>query len=506
MANQFVDENDPRLTGVDQVVRPAVRASAAGQPPAVEDPYQGGVVSSIGLQTDTANSQLPGVANPTYRLMPVAQALQPIQGAAQQSAAAQAATAASTPPTLIVPKELLPVKQTGFQLQVQWALELEGTVFGVPPIGQQGGQYDAAASFFGTSSTPIAVGPLTPSQTAEFAFFFVATIGSGPSVPVPNGNWKLFTTDPPFGGATTIYTQAGIDGPLSVSASSPATAYTGVLALFFATGGTPLPTQPAVVSSALTSTSVSLNITNANKNANIVTVAFTNSLTKVVPSAIGVTDTNGNKYVLIGSADDGLVGGTTCALFIATNIAGGANTVTVTQPNALADGNEEVSVTEWINIGIPSGVPRFLNLVGQMIPPIDLALVDQNGGVTGILGVGNGGTGLASPGANHNVLTSNGTVWTSAPPVGFANPMTTLGDIIDGGVSGTPQRVGIGTTGQVLTVVGGVPTWANASGGVSAAIKINGVGTATDKQMYINGVADGATIWGVNINGTPDGG
>lgn len=41
------------------------------------------------------------------------------------------------------------------------------------------------------------------------------------------------------------------------------------------------------------------------------------------------------------------------------------------------------------------------------------------------------------------------------------NPMTTLGDIIysaDG--SGTPTRLGIGSTGQVLTVVAGVPAWA----------------------------------------------
>jgi hypothetical protein len=36
--------------------------------------------------------------------------------------------------------------------------------------------------------------------------------------------------------------------------------------------------------------------------------------------------------------------------------------------------------------------------------------------VTGVLGVSNGGTGLSAPGASGNVLTSNGTVWTSAAP------------------------------------------------------------------------------------------
>ena len=36
--------------------------------------------------------------------------------------------------------------------------------------------------------------------------------------------------------------------------------------------------------------------------------------------------------------------------------------------------------------------------------------------------------------------------------------------------SNTPARLAIGTTGQVLTVAGGVPTWAAASGGGGAAL------------------------------------
>jgi hypothetical protein len=42
-----------------------------------------------------------------------------------------------------------------------------------------------------------------------------------------------------------------------------------------------------------------------------------------------------------------------------------------------------------------------------------------------------------------------------------ANPMTTAGDMIYGGSSpaGTPERLGIGSGGQALTVSGGVPAW-----------------------------------------------
>jgi hypothetical protein len=47
-----------------------------------------------------------------------------------------------------------------------------------------------------------------------------------------------------------------------------------------------------------------------------------------------------------------------------------------------------------------------------------------------------------------------------AHPTYVTNPMTTLGDLIAGGASGAPGRLGVGTTGQVLSVVAGVPAWA----------------------------------------------
>src|ERR1017187_2721416 len=39
----------------------------------------------------------------------------------------------------------------------------------------------------------------------------------------------------------------------------------------------------------------------------------------------------------------------------------------------------------------------------------------------------------------------------AVPSGSFSNPMTTAGDLIDGGASGTPPRIAIGTTGYVLT-------------------------------------------------------
>ncbi len=43
--------------------------------------------------------------------------------------------------------------------------------------------------------------------------------------------------------------------------------------------------------------------------------------------------------------------------------------------------------------------------------------------------------------------------------------MTTSGDIIYGGLSGTGTRLAIGTNGQILTLASGVPSWAAATAG-----------------------------------------
>lgn len=47
----------------------------------------------------------------------------------------------------------------------------------------------------------------------------------------------------------------------------------------------------------------------------------------------------------------------------------------------------------------------------------------------------------------------------------YANPMTTLGDIIYGETAGEQVRLGIGSAGQVLTVTAGLPAWETPAGG-----------------------------------------
>lgn len=73
-------------------------------------------------------------------------------------------------------------------------------------------------------------------------------------------------------------------------------------------------------------------------------------------------------------------------------------------------------------------------------------------GVTGTLPIGNGGTGQITASAAFNAL----------------SPITTTGDLIYGSGVNTASRLGIGTTGQVLTVVGGVPAWSTVADNVSS--------------------------------------
>jgi len=58
-----------------------------------------------------------------------------------------------------------------------------------------------------------------------------------------------------------------------------------------------------------------------------------------------------------------------------------------------------------------------------------------------------------------------GSAWANLDTTGMTNPMTTTGDTIYSSSGSTPARLGIGSTGQVLTVAGGVPTWAAPAGG-----------------------------------------
>ena len=106
---------------------------------------------------------------------------------------------------------------------------------------------------------------------------------------------------------------------------------------------------------------------------------------------------------------------------------------------------------------------------------------------------------LRSDGANWRIAASN--------TGGLSNPMTTPGDLIVGGTAGAPGRTAVGAAAQVLTVVGGVPAWANSASGFANPMTTKGDliasasgGTATRFPAGNDGttlVADSAQALGV---------
>jgi hypothetical protein len=99
------------------------------------------------------------------------------------------------------------------------------------------------------------------------------------------------------------------------------------------------------------------------------------------------------------------------------------------------------------------------------------------------------------------------------------NPSTTLGDIeYRSSTANTNTRLGIGSTGNVLTVTGGVPVWAAPTGGAGnmaqiatgtlsgASVVISSLSTYTDIVVFISGVtnntADGQMYLRLNATAT----
>jgi hypothetical protein len=81
-------------------------------------------------------------------------------------------------------------------------------------------------------------------------------------------------------------------------------------------------------------------------------------------------------------------------------------------------------------------------------------VTDAAGDITGVTA----GTGISGGGTSGTVTITNS----------MATAITNAGDLIKGTGSGTFDRLGIGTAGQVLTVSGGAPTWATPSSGTAS--------------------------------------
>jgi hypothetical protein len=105
----------------------------------------------------------------------------------------------------------------------------------------------------------------------------------------------------------------------------------------------------------------------------------------------------------------------------------------------------------------------------------------------GTLAVAQGGTGANTATAAFNAL----------------NPMTTTGDMLYEASPTTAARLAIGSTGQILTVAGGVPTWAAAPSSGITAQNCSYTGTLVEaggNVIYFGGGTIGAVTMDMGSN------
>lgn len=108
--------------------------------------------------------------------------------------------------------------------------------------------------------------------------------------------------------------------------------------------------------------------------------------------------------------------------------------------------------------GVNSASPGWNTIATGDVPTLNQNTSGTASNVTGTVAIANGGTGQTSKAAGFDAL----------------SPMTTSGDVIYGGASGTGTRLGKGSDGQVLTLASGLPSWATpASTAPNAEIALN---------------------------------
>lgn len=146
--------------------------------------------------------------------------------------------------------------------------------------------------------------------------------------------------------------------------------------------------------------------------------------------------------------------------------------VTSTGTLTLSAFNSQAQATFLAAPAGSSGVPSFRTIVASDIPTLNQNTTGTASNVTGTVLIAHGGTGQTTAAAAFNALT----------------PMTTTGDLEYESATNVASRLPIGSSGQVLTVSGGIPAWAS---------------PATSGTVTSVAFADGSTTPIYTISGSP---
>lgn len=284
---------------------------------------------------------------------------------------------------LSLPRELTvsgsPVTSSGV-LAASWVTEPAGTFFQAAPPSLSGIQGINTATGTGTGTT-ISTTPTTASSFAIYCEFSnnstTSSLGGGWTEILrdssSNIDYKSFSTISPITAAQTL---------------AASTTWAAAIAVF--TG--PIPTVVQSRTAAITPTGGTVSFSSSNTAGNtLVVIMQTYNSGKTL--SLSMSDSNGNAYTqLVNQAVSGSGIVVQQAMFVAPNCAGGANAITWSNVGDFnpAYGND-ITIIEWGPFPSGAGIPAFLPLTSGQIPPIHLGS-SGNGGVSGILGVTNGGT------------------------------------------------------------------------------------------------------------------
>ena len=195
-------------------------------------------------------------------------------------------------------------------------------------------------------------------------------------------------------------------------------------------------------------TVTSVSVVSANGLSGSVATATTTPAITLAPTFTGITYSTGSAFQTAIAANFPTLNQNTTGT--AANVTASSNSTLVTLsalslPGAQVTGNisgNAANVTATSN-------STLTTLTALSLPTSQLSgNINLTSQVTGLLPFGNGGTNASTAAAAFNNL----------------NPMTTTGDIIYEASANVAARLGIGSSGQVLTVIGGIPSWQTVAG------------------------------------------
>lgn len=156
--------------------------------------------------------------------------------------------------------------------------------------------------------------------------------------------------------------------------------------------------------------------------------------------------------------------------------------MTSLQQTAMGGGSTTAKTTSYVLVAADAGTVVQMNAAGATTITVNNALFAA-GDVVQIQNIGAGTCTITAGTATVTTAGSlalsqweNGDLYFTSSSAsiffdvmqsgsGMTNPMTTTGDTIYSSSGSTPARLGIGSTGQVLTVASGLPSWATPTGG-----------------------------------------